>query len=711
MSTPTHAPLLSEFPPSSPDDWRRAAEALLKGAPFEKRLLTKTVEGITTQPIYGPSDAAESPRPEQFPGTGQYLRGRHAAGYLETGWAISQELPAPTAEAFNALALEALQAGQTELHLPLDAATAAGLDPDLAAPEQVGARGVSLAALADLRAALRGVALEKTPLYVRAGASGLPMAALLFAYARERGVPLTALRGGLILDPLCVLARDGALAMSLEEAWRELHLLTAFCAAEAPALQTIGVRTQPYHDGGCDAVQELGFALATGAEYLRALAQRGLSPDAVAPRMRFAMSVGSDFFMELAKLRAARIAWAQVVEAFGGSPAARAMHLHVRTSRWNKTLIDPHVNILRATTEAFSAVLGGCDSLHVAPFDELTGDSSEPARRLARNTQLVLAEECEVRRVIDPAGGSYYVEWLTDEVAGRAWALFQELERRGGMAAALAAGYPQELVAATAAKRLQAVGQRRTTVVGVNNYPNPRERSLTPEVKRDPALHARRVAEVTAARAASDVRQDAAVMASLDVLSRAAPEALLAAAVEAAAAGATLGELSRTVRARDGEAAACAAIPPRRWSEPYEELRAACEAIRQRTGAAPRVFQANLGPSRGYRARADWTTSFFAVGGLEVVSDRDFDTPEVAGEAALASGARAAVICSSDETYPAAVPALAPRLRAAGLTVLVAGSPGAEEAAWRAAGVDDFVNVRTDNHAMLKGLLETLGAL
>ena len=703
------APLLSEFPASTPAEWRKAAEALLKGAPFEKRLVTPTVEGISTQPIYGKEDLPAGI--DQVPGADQFVRGRRAAGYLSGGWAVSQEVPGATADAFNAAALSAVESGQTELNIVLDAASGGGLDPDLARPGQVGARGLSLATMADVRAALRGVRLDKVALYVRSGASGLPVASLLFAYARERNVALGALRGGLILDPLCVLARDGALAMSLEQAWRELALLTSFCAEQAPALETIGVRTQPYHDGGCDAVQELAFALATGAEYLRALLQRDLPVDVVAPRMRFAFSVGSDFFMELSKLRAARLAWSQVVEAFGGAPASRAMKLHARTSLWNKTLIDPHVNILRATTEAFSAVLGGCDSLHVGAFDEPAGQTDDLSRRLARNTQVILAEECEARRVIDPAGGSYYVEWLTDQVARKAWALFQDLEQRGGMAAALKSGYPQGLVAATAEKRLAAVGQRRTSVVGVNNYPNPSETPLTRKADDGEALHARRVHEVTAARAASDVRQDAEVMARLDVLSRAAPAGLLAAAVDAAAAGATLGEISRTVRLGDEAPAACAAVPARRWSEPYEELLAACERARQATGATPRVFQANVGPSRGYRARADWTTSFFRVGGFDVLSDRDFETPALAAEAARASGARVAVICSSDEAYAATVPTLAPMLKAAGLRVLVAGAGGEQEAAWRAAGVDDFVNVRVNNHELLKGLLHGLGVL
>ncbi len=621
-ATPEH--LLADFPPASYEEWRKAAEKLIKGAPFDKKLVTTTAEGIATQPIYRREDVAELPHADSLPGQAPYLRGRLAAGYLEQGWRVSQELPCATPTAFNTAARAAVEAGQTELN----------------------ASELSLASAADVAAALKDLPLEKVSLNFQAGANALPLVRLLAAHAKERGLAPEALRGCVASDPLAMLARDGALPSALEETYGQMKALLEFGQRETPSLELIGVNTAPYHDGGCNAVEELAFALATGAEYLRALISRGLSVDAVAPRIRFSFSVGSDFFMELAKLRAARLAWAQVVAAFGGSPEAQAMRIHARTARWNKTLIDPHTNILRATTEAFSAVLGGCDSLHVGAFDEVAGGNDPIASRLARNTQLVLAEECETRRVLDPAGGSYYIEWLTDTLATRAWMVFQELERQGGMAAALIAGIPQRLTETTARARLTAVGQRKSTVIGVNNYPNPKEVSLRPA----PAKRAPSTGAVT-----------------------------------------------------------CAPVPPRRWSEPYEALRAACEAYRAREGHAPTIFQANIGESRLYRARADWTSNFFRVGGLEVIADKDFATPEAAAEAARASGAKVAVITTTDETYATAVPALAPLLRQAGITVLVAGQAGDSEAAWREAGVADYVHVRANNHETLVRVLALLG--
>lgn len=219
--------------------------------------------------------------------------------------------------------------------------------------------------------------------------------------------------------------------------------LTAWAATHAPDLRTIQVELHPYHNGGASAVQDLAFALATGVEYLRAMQARGLDVDTVAPRMQFAFSLGSPFFIEIARLRAARMLWARVVAAFGGNARSQKLRLHGRTSAWTKTRADAYNNMLRATAEAFAGVMGGCDSLHVSPFDEAIGLPDEFSRRIARNVQIILQQECNFYRLVDPAGGSAAVETLTDEIAREAWALFQRIEAQGGMAAALAAGFPR----------------------------------------------------------------------------------------------------------------------------------------------------------------------------------------------------------------------------------------------------------------------------
>lgn len=709
------ARLLEEFSAPTYDQWRAAAEQLLKGAPFEKKLITRTPEGIDLQPIYRREDVASLPQAAEMPGSGSRLRGARAWGRAGQSWEISQELPLPTAEEFNAAARHDLACGQTELNVPLDLATLAGHDPDQAQPGEVGACGLSLATLADMEKAFAGIHLPMISIYLRAGASALPAAALLLALAKKRGVSSQDLRGCIEIDPLGMLAWKGTLPVSLERAYQEMASLTVFAREHAPKLQTVAVQGQPYADAGATAVQELAFVLATAVEYLRALAKHGVHVDDAAPQVRFSLGAGSNFFMEVAKFRAARQLWAQAVRALGGDEAATPMHLHVRTATFNKTACDPHVNILRTTTEALSAVVGGCDSLHVGPFDEVVRLPDEFSRRIARNTQVILGEECDLTHVIDPAGGSYYVEWLTDQVARRAWTLFQEIEKKGGMAAALAEGFPQKLVADSARARADAVAKRRNVIVGTNQYPNAREQRLEARLPDYAKIQKKRAQQIAAFRTKAGNAENTDVLGALAVLLETQPRAALEAAVDAVLKGASLGEICRTLRASDTPAAGIAPLHIHRAAQPFERLRNASADFAARTGAAPLLFQANIGPSRLYRLRADWTTGFFEVGGFKVASDRDFKGADDAAEAALASGARLVVIASGDDTYPTVVEPLARALKAkdAGIYVLVAGAAKEKEteAAWRAAGVDEFVNVASNALELLTRLLTKIGVL
>ncbi|TVR48685.1 MAG: methylmalonyl-CoA mutase [Puniceicoccaceae bacterium] len=701
------------FPPPEPEAWRRAAEEALAGAPFEKRLVTPTPEGIALQPIYNREALAGLGFTAAAPGAGLPVRGGTATGYLTRPWRISQELPYSTPEEFNRAARLDVERGQTELNILLDLATQDGRDADHAEPTEVGACGLSVCTVGDLERAFDGIDLARVSLYLRTAASGLPMAALLLAWAEKRGLEATALTGCIESDPLGTLAWRGRLTCPLTAAYAEMAELTRFASAHAPNLQTIVVQGHPYHDGGASASQELAFVLATGVEYLRRLLDAGLSLEQIAPRVRLAFSIGSNFFMEAAKLRVGRMLWARVLEAYGAPAELRRAHLHARTSLWNKTRLDPFVNVLRGTTEAFSAVVGGCDSLHVGPFDEVSRLPDDFSRRLARNTQIILQEECQLTGVVDPAGGSWYLEKLTDELADKAWAAFQEIESGGGIARALEAGRIQESVTALAAKRRAALAARREVQVGVNNWPNARELPLEPRLPDYVAIHRRRARQVADFRVAAGAEAGAGVLAALQALLDAPADEKPAAAIAAAKAGASLGEITRSLRGDQPEAVAFAPIPAGRGSEGFEILRRAAWKHADAAGSAPKLFQANLQPSRLYRLRADWTSSFFQVGGFEVLADQDFATVEEAAPAFIESGARIAVIVSSDETYPASVPALARLIKARDpeCCLLVAGAPGDQEAAFREAGVDDFVHVRVNAHDLLSRLLTQIGAL
>ena len=522
-----------EFPIPSYEAWRKEAEATLDGAPFEKKLVTRTLEGIDVQPIYRKEDLAGLSHLGSLPGEAPYVRGTRTVNT----WGISQ-----------------------------DCACAPGFDP---------------------------------------------------------------------LHKLVA----GKLDQSLEAAFEDLAKTDA-----------IAVNTRLYHNAGGNAVQELAFALATGVEYLRQNEARGVSVEQTASKITFGFSMGADFFMGIAKLRAARLLWSRVVAASGGSEVAQKMRIHASTSLWNKSKLDPYVNMLRNTTEAFSAVAGGTDTLFVGPFDEVVRQPDEFSERIARNTQVILSEECHFDHVIDPAGGSYYVETLTSQVAETAWAIFQQIEKVGGMLKALEAGIPQQQIKAVAAKKAEAIAQRRLSLIGVNVYANATEKPL----------------------ASSDPNW-------------------------------------RPCSCGQSESAhKVETLSVQRGAEPFEKLRAAVGASDKK-----KVFLANMGPLRQHKARADFSTGFFQPGGFDVLENRGFQTVDEAVAAAVASGAPVVVICSTDDTYPELVPALTQKLKAANpcQIVVVAGFPKDHIDAFKAAGVDEFIHIRANCYEVLRGIATKLGVI
>jgi methylmalonyl-CoA mutase len=695
--------LLTEFPPVSYEDWRKLVEADLKGAPFEKRMFTSTYEGITLRPIYRRDDAARLPHLNSFPGFAPFVRGANARGYVTKPWDVSQEIATSSPTEFNHAARNSISRGLNALNMVLDQATRNGNDPDWAQPEEVGYGGLSIATVGDLERALDGIDLEQTSLFVRSGASALPFAALLVALARKRKKTPTSLRGCIEMDPLGVLSHEGKLPQSLSAAYREMAALTRWAAGHAPHLQVICVHSRAWHEAGGNAVQELAFTLATAVEYLRQMHQRGFEVDTVAPRIRFAITVGTNFFMEIAKLRALRMLWARAVSTAGGNEASQRLSLHIRTSLWNKSARDPYNNLLRATVEAFAGVLGGCDSMQVGAFDQVIRTPDDFSQRIARNTQLILQRECDLDHVIDPAGGSWFVESLTGELASRAWTQFQEIEKAGGMEAALRAGLPQTSVATTAAEKLQAAARRRDTIVGVNQYANPSEKPLERPERDASAFHRRRVQQVSSHRTSLEDDQSELVLDRLAAVVNVRGSELFEACVAAASAGATLGEITRAVRINDSPCQPITPVCITRAAVAFEKLRAATDRYTARTGQRPEVFLCNMGSLREYKARADFSRGFFATAGYSVISPDGFKTPEAAATAAAESKARIWVICSTDENYPNLVEPLVKALRQQrpDALIVLAGFPQEQVETYRKAGVNEFIHLRADAAELL----------
>jgi methylmalonyl-CoA mutase len=389
-----------------------------------------------------------------------------------------------------------------------------------------------------------------------------------------------------------------------------------------------------------------------------------------------------------------------VVEASGGAPEAGGMRIHARLSGRVLTERDPYVNILRNTVAVFAAGVGGAEAITSEPFDSIAGESSDFARRLARNTALILQEEGNLHRVVDPAGGSWFLDSMTDELAAESWKIFQEIERRGGMLAALQSHWIGQQIESAFAPRAANIAQRREGITGVSEFPNLQEDRL---VRSMPDMAA--LAAAAKERVAKTRRQEAAPSEGFPDLE------MTVAAISAAKHGATIGQLAAAAGFHKS-VLEIEALVPRSFAAPFEELRTAVDAWTARSGAAPRVFLANMGSVADHTARATYAKNFFEAGGFEVVAAGSYREAAAAAKAFADSGANVAVICSSDQLYPAVVPTLATRLKTAGArTVVLAGAPGANEAAWRAAGVDRFIFMKCDVANTLREILREEGVL
>lgn len=694
--------LLEQFSTPSLEQWREEVDRLLKGAPFAKKMFTKTVEGLTVNGMYTKVDTEDLPWVKNLPGQWPFLRGTQAAGNTSNAWEVAQEIILPSAEEFNNALRSDLRRGQTAVNLVLDRASLLGLDPDQCDPNMIGAQGTSIASMADLEMALDGIDLETTPLYIQAGSAALPLAALLLAMLNKQGKGTEKLTGCIGSDPMYGLARIGQLPLALSRIYDELGIISRWAAKAAPSLKTLPVYEDPWHNGGGDSALSLALVLASSVQMMRAMEERGIDPKASAARIQFHLCIGSDFFMEIAKVRALRLLWSDILEAAGCADAAASAKIHARTSRRTQSLLDPHVNMLRVTTQAMSAVFGGVDSLHVSPFDEMDSVPDEFSRRIARNVQLVLAHECHFDQVRDSAGGSWYVESLTRDLAEKAWGIFQEIEAAGGLVDCLNSGWVQDQVAAAAELRKSRLATRKDVLVGVNKYANPTEPQRVARTVDHKNLHARRTQTMKNLRTSGAQDEHMLVLGRLEKIMDADSGDLLSLLSDAAAHGATLGELAGILRHDTDTDLSVRTIELRRDSEPFEELRSQVKAL-QNQG---RIFAACLGNVARYMPRLDFTRGFFEVGGFEVVESGFFTTAEEAIKAAKEANAPMVVMVGLDQTYDnlasdtlVGLQAISPPPK-----VIIAGGTSDQLTSLTAGGLNQSINMRSN-------ILDVLGSL
>ncbi|MDP3599625.1 MAG: methylmalonyl-CoA mutase subunit beta [Bosea sp. (in: a-proteobacteria)] len=637
---------MSAFPAPTQEAWRAAVDKVLKGGDFEKRLVARTADGIRIEPLY----AAASPPARPL---------RAQAGR----WQVTARLDHPAPAEAQKLALADLEGGANALTIAFAGARAA--------------RGYGLVAkdVAALDAALDGAMLDLIQLRLDPAPEGRINALLLAALVEKRGLSPETLSIDFGMDPIGVFASTGGLAASWSEVARRLAATIRALKARGFNGPFVTVDTRPWHEAGASEAQELGYGLASAIAYLRALEAEGFSLEEARDAISFTLVADTDEFLTIAKLRAARLLWARIQGACGLTPAP--MVLHAETAWRSLTRRDPWVNLLRGTVATFSAGIGGADGVTVQPFTAALGLADGFARRIARNTQLVLLEEANLWRVADPAAGSGSFEALTQALCEQGWAQMQAVEREAkdglpGILAALTAGTAQAELERQREARARAIATRREPITGTSEFPNLREA----------AVAVLDVAPVTTGT--STGRTGTAPD----------PEALIA----RLAAGADRQE--GLIAPQDGLRAQ--ALPSQRLAEPFEALRDRADAA----AVKPVVFQATLGPVADFTARAGFALNLFEAGGLAApVGDgfaQDGGTDLAALAAAFtASGARLACLCGSDAAYAAEGADAAQALTAAGATVWLAGRPGDLEAALNNAGVRSFIYAGCDAVAVL----------
>jgi len=660
-----------EFEKPTYERWQAEVEKALKGGDFNKKMFTKTYEGITLQPIYTPALHQEKIPKGVYPGAGEFLRGTKASGYIKDSWGVSQYVDESLPKDANHASLYEIVKGGTIHNIRLDEATRH--DQDVQVGASVGVGGTSLYTMADCSQLIERFNLKENPLYIETGASAAILLGMLSATVKASKKQTSDLKGLVGADPIGVWAKDGALHMSLDTAFDEMAHAVVWAKDQAPELKTVLVSGDVYANGGANDVQEVAYALATAVCYVRQLAQRNIDIHTIAKSMMFTFSLGANFFMEIAKLRALRVLWARIMEAFGAGESDRAVHVHGRTSAFTKTVYDPYVNLLRNTTQAFSGVVGGLNSLEVSPFDQPIRKSDEFSRRIARNIQ------------------------VRDE--------FQTIESKGGIIAALKEGYPQAQVKTILNERFKNLAFRKDVAVGNNMYANMTEELLDPKPENQETLRQKRVAHLEEYLATADPEAVVKAQSTLEA-STTEPGALIGLIELGALQKMTMRQIRKALDAGDISSETIEPITAHRWTEQFEALRMRTENYKQRTKDNVKVFLANMGPI------PDFSTGFFEVAAFEVIKNDGHETTADAAKAARESGADVVVICSTDDTYPELVPPLAKELKETmpNVTVILAGAPSKDlEPVYREAGVDDFISVRANCYAILNTLQDKKG--
>ena len=618
--------LFAEFPAVTTEQWEEVITKDLKGADYDKKLVWKTIEGFNVRPYYRAENLADIKFRDTLPGQFPFVRGTKKSNE----WLIRQDFCAcENLEEANKLALDALMKGANSIGFEL---------PHRALDEK------------EMAVLLKDICLQAIEVNFCGCCPGKTRGTLdsFLKYAEAQGVAKDEIRASFDFSPLHALTVKGRFC---DDAFDKLADCVKAVAAY-PGIRVVAVKACDFNSAGSSISQELGYAMAIGSEYMTALTDRGLDAAEVARRIKFIFAISGNYFFEIAKFRAARVLWANIVKAYGVEDLdAMKIKVHAVTSSWNQTVYDAYVNMLRGTTEAMSAALAGVDSIVVLPFDHAFRAPNEFSNRIARNTQSILKEEAHFDKVEDPGAGSYYIETLTSSIAKAAWDIFKSVDEKGGYVEAFKAGDVQAAVKAVSDKRDQAIAKRRDTILGTNQYPNFLEKAsdeITKEI----------------------VTRDASC-------------------------GCCCG--------KDDDKKVAEPLRPYRGAQAFEALRLATD----RSGKQPQAFMLTFGNLAMCRARAQFSCNFFAVAGFKVVDNNRFSSVEEGVEAALAAKADIVVACSADDEYAEAVPKIKELIGDKAI-VVVAGDPECRPEL-EAKGIDKYIHVRCNVLETLKEYQAEMG--
>ncbi|EAR52633.1 methylmalonyl-CoA mutase [Oceanicola granulosus HTCC2516] len=653
------------------DEWRRLAEAELRGRDPDE-LTWHTLEGIDVRPLYTEADTAELPHMGTVPGAPPFTRGVRATMYANRPWTIRQYAGFSTAEESNAFYRRALEGGQQGVSVAFDLATHRGYDSDHPRVEgDVGKAGVAIDSVEDMKILFDGIPLDKISVSMTMNGAVIPILASFIVAGEEQGHDRAALSGTIQNDILKEFMVRNTYVYPPGPSMRIVADIIEFTADYMPKFNSVSISGYHMQEAGANLVQELAFTLADGREYVRAAIARGMDVDRFAPRLSFFFAIGMNFFMEAAKLRAARLLWHRIMEEFAPkNPKSSMLRTHCQTSGVSLQEQDPYNNVVRTAYEALSAVLGGTQSLHTNALDEAIALPTDFSARIARNTQLILQEETGITHVADPLAGSYYVESLTHELAEKAWALIEEVEALGGMTEAVASGMPKMRIEETAARRQALIDRGEDVIVGVNKYRKAKEDPIDILEIDNARVRAGQIERLERVRAGRD---QSACDAALAELTRRAGEGgnLLEAAVEAARARATVGEISAAMEQVFGRHRAEVKTLAGVYGSAYEgdegfaAIQRAVEAFAEEEGRRPRMLVVKLGQD-GHDRGAKVIATAFADIGFDVDVGPLFQTPEEAAQDALDNDVHVVGISSQAAGHKTLAPKLVAALRAQG---------------------------------------------